>query len=253
MFFFLSKTVGFLITPLAWILIAVTFAFMTNKTGRRKKRNLIAFILLIIFTNPWMADRALKTWEMQPQSIGDQSYDVAIILSGMTKPELNYGDQVQFSYPAERFIEAIKLYQQSKVKKLLFTGGSGQLTLQELKETPALKQLAIQLSVAEKDILIESASRNTFENAKFTAELLKEHFDNPSILLITSASHMKRAAACFEKQGIEATLYPVDFNTNPSKVPFLKDTVPDHDALLVWTMFFHEVFGFVSYWVVGYL
>ena len=253
MFFFLSKTVGFLITPLAWILISVTFAFMTHKTGRRKKRNLAAFFLLILFTNPWLANKAVELWEMAPNPIDQKQYDVAVVLTGMTHPDLTFEDQVQFNAAAERFIEALRLYHQKQVKKILISGGSGSLIDPELKEAPALKELALQLNVDEQDLIIEMESRNTFENAKFTARILKEQFKDPSILLITSASHTKRAAACFRKQGISPDIYPVDFQSNPNHRSFFKEAVPSISALGLWTTFFHELFGYVAYWVAGYL
>ncbi len=253
MFFFLSKTIGFLITPLAWILISVTFAFMTNKSGRRKKRNLVAFFLLILFTNPWLANKAIELWEMPPKTIEKEQYDVIVVLSGMTNPDLTFEEQIQFNAGAERFIEPLRLYHQNKARKILFTGGSGSLTQPELKETPALRELAMQLKVEASDLLIETESRNTFENAKFTTEMLHEKFEDPSVLLITSASHMKRAAACFVKQGISPDLYPVDLQTNPNHRSFIKEAVPSIGALHVWTIFFHELFGYVAYWVVGYI
>lgn len=226
---------------------------MTNKTGRRKKRNLVAFFLLLLFTNPWLANKAIDLWEMPPTTIDNERYDVVVVLSGMTNPDLTFEEQVQFNGGAERFIEPLRLYHQNKVKKILFTGGSGSLTQPELKETPALRELALQLKVAEKDLLIETESRNTFENAKFTADILNERFNTPSVLLVTSASHMKRAAACFEKQGISPDLYPVDLLTNPNHRSFLKEAVPSIGALQIWTIFFHEVFGYVAYWVAGYI
>lgn len=226
---------------------------MTNKAGRRKKRNLVAFFLLILFTNPWLSNKAIDLWEMPPNTLNQDQYDVVIVLSGMTHPDLTYGDQVQFNAGAERFIEPVRLYHQQIVKKILFTGGSGSLIQPELKETPALKELALQLKVNEKDLLIEAASRNTFENAKFTVEILNDQFDNPSVLLVTSASHMKRAAACFQKQGISPDLYPVDLQTNPNHRSFIREAVPSIGALQVWTTLFHELFGYAAYWVAGYI
>lgn len=213
----------------------------------------MAFLLLILFTNPWLANKAIELWEMQPRSVEQEQYDVVVVLSGMTYPDLTYQEQIQFNGAAERFIEPIRLYHQKKVKKILLSGGSGSLINPELKETPALRELAMQLKVADKDLLIEAASRNTFENAKFTAEMLKERFNDPSVLLITSASHMKRAAACFEKQGISTDLYPVDLQTNPNHRSFIKEAIPSTGALNVWTTFFHELFGYVAYWVMGYI
>ncbi len=253
MFFFFSKTLSFLITPLAWILISVTFAFMTNKSGRRKKRNFVAFFILIFFTNPWLANKAIHTWEVPPQSISQGQYDIVVVLSGMTYPELTLDPQVQFNASSERFIEPLRLYHQEKISKILISGGSGSFDQPELKETPALRELALQLKVNDTDVLIETESRNTFENAKFSAEILNSNFNNPKVLLVTSASHMKRAMACFKKQGIDASPYPVDFQGNPNHIPFLKEAVPSQEALRVWTTLLHEWFGYLTYWVVGYI
>ena len=40
----------------------------------------------------------------------------------------------------------------------------------------------------------------------------------PSILLVTSAYHVKRAKKIFEWQGFKVNPYPVDFKTNPKNV-----------------------------------
>ncbi|MDW3192322.1 MAG: YdcF family protein [Cytophagales bacterium] len=226
---------------------------MTNKAGRRKKRNFVAFFLLMLFTNPWLANKAIGLWEIPPRPMDQEQYDVAVVLTGMTKPDLTYDDHVQFNGAAERFIEPLRLYHQKKVKKILISGGSGSLIFPELKEAPALKELALQLKVDEKDLIIEMESRNTFENAKYTSAILNEQFNDPSILLITSASHMKRSAACFKKQGLSPYLYPVDLQTNPNHQSFLKEAIPDIYALNMWTAFFHELFGYAAYWVMGYV
>lgn len=213
----------------------------------------MAFFLLLLFTNPWLANKAIQLWEIPPKPIEQEQYDVAVVLTGMTYPHLTYEDQIQFNSAAERFIEPLRLYHQKKVKKILFTGGSGSLTFPDLKEAPGLKELARQLKVDEQDLIIEGEARNTLENAKFTSEILKEQFSDPSILLITSASHMKRAVACFKKQGLSPDIYPVDTQSNPNHQSFLKEAVPHIDALNIWTIFFHELFGYGAYWVMGYL
>ena len=40
----------------------------------------------------------------------------------------------------------------------------------------------------------------------------------PSILLVTSAYHMKRAKKTFERKGFKVNPYPVNFKTNPKNV-----------------------------------
>jgi uncharacterized SAM-binding protein YcdF (DUF218 family) len=58
----------------------------------------------------------------------------------------------------------------------------------------------------------ETRSRNTYENAIFSAELMKpkpgEHW-----LLITSALHMPRTIGCFRRAGFAVEAYPINFRT----------------------------------------
>jgi uncharacterized SAM-binding protein YcdF (DUF218 family) len=55
--------------------------------------------------------------------------------------------------------------------------------------------------------VIDSTARNTYENATATRRLLQDG----SILLVSSASHLPRAAALFRKQGFQVTPAPCGY------------------------------------------
>jgi uncharacterized SAM-binding protein YcdF (DUF218 family) len=59
------------------------------------------------------------------------------------------------------------------------------------------------------DLRIESSSVNTHENARNSTVILKAS-GLSDILLVTSAIHMRRAAACFRHEGIAVTPVPAD-------------------------------------------
>jgi uncharacterized SAM-binding protein YcdF (DUF218 family) len=59
-------------------------------------------------------------------------------------------------------------------------------------------------------LIIEGQSRNTDENARYVAELLKPMPDQ-RWLIITSAAHMPRAIGCFRHSGFQSEAYPVEF------------------------------------------
>jgi uncharacterized SAM-binding protein YcdF (DUF218 family) len=68
----------------------------------------------------------------------------------------------------------------------------------------------------------ETRSRNTYENAIYSAELVQpkpsEHW-----LLITSALHMPRTVACFRRAGFTVEAYPINFrgwNVSQSPIGF---------------------------------
>ena len=56
MFFYLSKILSFLISPISWIVIFLLIAIFA-KDARRKKRSLItSVVLLLFFTNSFILD-----------------------------------------------------------------------------------------------------------------------------------------------------------------------------------------------------
>jgi uncharacterized SAM-binding protein YcdF (DUF218 family) len=61
-------------------------------------------------------------------------------------------------------------------------------------------------------VILETSSRNTFENAVNSAQIVKPQADE-RWLLITSAAHMPRAVGCFRRAGFSIVAYPVDLAT----------------------------------------
>lgn len=64
-------------------------------------------------------------------------------------------------------------------------------------------------------LTVETGSRNTEENARYTAEMVKPAPDQ-RWLLITSAFHMPRAIGCFRRAGFHVEAYPVAYLTSNS-------------------------------------
>jgi uncharacterized SAM-binding protein YcdF (DUF218 family) len=85
------------------------------------------------------------------------------------------------------------------------------------------------LGVPQHAMLLEEASRNTRENAAFSATLLKARGIR-HILLVTSALHMPRALPLFAAQGLQADPAPTDFEAHLSP-PGVLAWLPDASAL----------------------
>jgi uncharacterized SAM-binding protein YcdF (DUF218 family) len=66
--------------------------------------------------------------------------------------------------------------------------------------------------VAKSMIWTEEASRSTYENAEFSARILRARGIH-RILLVTEAYHMPRAEACFRKQGFDVVPAACGFRT----------------------------------------
>jgi len=91
--------------------------------------------------------------------------------------------------------------------------------------------------------VLETKSLNTYENAVNTAGILRER-GWQRILLVTSDTHLLRAAALFRARGIEITgLYGV-----PEFKPFgLSDFVPSSSAFGMWRHALKEYVGILWY------
>src|SRR5690606_13839756 len=111
-------------------------------------------------------------------------------------------------------------------------------------EALSVKKMAMEWGLSEEQITIEEQSRNTAENAKAVRELLQSlKFDK--VLLVTSATHMKRAMLQFEGLGLKPTAYPVDFLKTYRDEPFFHYI--GWTNLLMWQTAVHETIGRAYY------
>jgi uncharacterized SAM-binding protein YcdF (DUF218 family) len=91
---------------------------------------------------------------------------------------------------------------------------------------------------------IESASNNTFENARLSARILKSAGIH-SIYLVTHAWHMPRAQMTFERAGLQVV--PAATAYKPRLRPRPIDFMPTAQAMVDSAHFFHEILGMVWY------
>jgi uncharacterized SAM-binding protein YcdF (DUF218 family) len=258
MFYILSKLIGILVSPLIWILIGILISgILTIKKSKYAIKSLIATILIAtIFTNPFVANTAFHHWEkgMKKHAIDTtQKYDIAVVLSGMVA----YGEnpkQSNFGQSVDRILEATRLYHAGIVSKILITGGNASIQYDQPPESEILQQFLTQMAVPDSAIIMEKQSRNTHENALYTAKLLRKlDMQSQTILLITSAYHMRRSIACFDKQHIKVTPAPVDFYAPTVKTDIANTLTPSLTALNQWDILLHEWIGILYYKLLGYM
>ena len=85
-------------------------------------------------------------------------------------------------------------------------------------------------------VSVETRSNNTYENAFYSAEMIKPK-KSERWLLVTGASHMPRAIGSFRRAGFEVEPWPV-YDLTVSGAPLID-------------VAFHEWVGLFAYWALG--
>ena len=210
----------------------------------------ISLIILLVFTNPLLINFVLKTWEPVPVAVKIlPTYDIGIVLGGFAR-HLPVSDNIELTDSGDRLWQTVSLYKQGKIKKILISGGGSR---NAKSEAEAVSDILVSMGIPENDILAETSSRNTHENAIFSAELIKDRHPGASCLLVTSALHMKRSLGCFRKAGLNPAPFPSEHITRNYKVYWAEWLKPEPAGLKYWDRIINEWVGIVVYKIQGYI
>lgn len=256
MFFYLSQFLSFLAMPLTIISLLWVFGLLYIKKKWGKRCLWIGLILLWFFSNKFIVNQAMLAWEPDFKDFNKiQTRTYGIVLTGVTNLSKTAYDRTFFNKGADRITHALQLYREGKIKKILITGGQGLNPVNPQSEAQILQRFLLMTGVPPEDVMIEDQSKNTHENALFTKEFLKEKgIDvNQEFILITSAFHMKRAQACFDKVGLVTETFPTDYYSNDTKYDIPTLLFPDPYSIFIWHIVSKELIGILVYGLVGYI
>ena len=215
---------------------------------------LVYLLTFYFFSNGFVINFLGSFWEVKGEGIEMvKPAKCGIVLSGAFKYDKEL-DRLIANSDADRIWQTIQLYNRNKIQKILLCGNPELINLSKSTGTVDLKSILIQLGVKSIDIIEERNSTNTYENAIECKKMLVEYnYHLQEHILITSSLHMKRAKACFDKQGIKTRPFSTS-QINATRNHFnFSWIIPKTDNLLLWDKFFHEIFGYIGYDLLGYL
>jgi uncharacterized SAM-binding protein YcdF (DUF218 family) len=238
-----------------WIAILLFVSLFSKNQTQKKRSFILALLLLIIFSNTFIFNKVMYWWEEPAvnQNRITQPYDVGIVLGGgiaVNDPEMS---RINFRSSTDRFLQTLSLYKLKKIKKILLVGGDARLFKNDEKEAETLKKYMLLIGIPDSDIIIETNSVNTYQNAVYTKKILVDKFPKGKYLLITSGYHIKRAMACFEKAGVKVFPYSVDRRSGKTSYDIDLLLIPSVETLCSWNGLFHEWLGYFSYLIMGYV
>ena len=253
--FVLSKLLNWAAQPLNAVLLLLCLSLFwgQRRPVRARKLTAAALLLLALIGVKTLPDALLGPFENQyPEWAADADlggFTGVVILGGALEPGRfsQVHQQPLLNASAERMTMAVALWRRHPQLRLVFTGGEGELFGSGPSEAERALQFFDSMGVPRSALTMETRSQNTYENAVFTRSLPGLDAQKPWLLL-TSAWHMPRSLATFQKAGWNVTPYPVDFRT-AGITPLSNYNLGEGAER--WELLLHEWIGMAAYRLSG--
>ncbi len=243
-------------TPIVWVLVLIVLGLIFAKCSRKKSVSKLGWFLVLsgslvlyLFSiNPVsrLLAYSLESRYRLPSDEVLSTLDLVIVLGGGVNTSgglREYPEVGVITY--SRLVNGVKIFKRSGAKTLILSGGGSTQTMES--EAEVMKVLAIELGVPESQIVAETKSNNTMEQAVELAESLSATKEK-RIGLVTSALHMMRSERAFKSQFPADTIVPIPVNY--LYVPLecdIKSIIPSSGELVTSTSAVHEWIGMIWY------
>ncbi|GBU21118.1 hypothetical protein R80B4_01007 [Fibrobacteres bacterium R8-0-B4] len=256
----LSKLLVTLINPVGLTLLFLACGMLFTFVWRKARTSAVffvgGFVLLFAFSLPITAHFLMRGLEgrYEPRSeYGPAS--AVVLLSGFTRGKVPPRLYIETNMDADRAFGAMRIWKQGAASKLVLTGGFvGQIENVEASEANCMFELLSEhFGVDSADVIFENMAQNTRDNARYTRETLTAAGLGLDIILVTSAYHMPRSAAVFEKAGFTVTPAPAGYfaDRNFSRKPLM--WLPGPAALFESSIALREYLGMAVYKTLGWI
>ncbi|MGB5867869.1 MAG: ElyC/SanA/YdcF family protein [Arcobacteraceae bacterium] len=222
--FTLKKIISAAIMPLSitLLLLLIGLLFLDKRTLKKAQLFLtIGFICLVTISYQPFSNTLLNSLESKYQKLDPIPQNIQYILL--------LGGDVN-----NRGWEALRLYHKIENAKIITSGYEGSHNIPEAIRTA---NLFYDLGIPQEDIIIHTTPKDTKEEAI----KIKEVLGVQPFILVTSAYHMPRAMALFQKEGLHPIAAPTDFRVKKTKY----GSVPKGKNLLNTEIALHEYIGLV--------
>ncbi len=249
----LSKSISqLLLPPGGLIMLAVIGLWFSHKRWGKSLIILSLSLLWLLSIEP-TRDMLASPLEMFHKPLSLESLSnapnmkhAAIVLlgGGIAEHSLEYEGRDELGrYAMMRSIYAAKIAQQTHLP--IFATGGVPLTQRSESEASIMKRWLMWFGIAKEKIFVEAEANTTWENAALTKQLLSEK-NIDSIILVTSANHMRRSVWCFEQQGLVVIPAPTDYLTEQESYD-LRSFLPRWNVFNDSSQLLHEYMGLMWY------
>jgi uncharacterized SAM-binding protein YcdF (DUF218 family) len=258
MILILSKAVPPLLFPLGMtILLCLAAAWLAFRKGAHAAAatSLLAAVLLYAASIQPVGHWLMRGLERQyPASQEAPGAAAIVLLGGGMSPLVLPRHHPETNRAGDRLLHAARLWKQGLAPVIVATGGYIPFVTDVPGSEAALyaSLLTELFGVPPDSIRLVTESQTTSDDAVLTARLFGERGMKKEILLVTSASHMPRAAALFRKQGFIVHPAPTDFQSSEGALKAIH-LLPSGMVMADTYVALHEYMGLAAYWMLGRL
>jgi len=224
--------ISFIIFRKSWIIHFATIILWSFST------HFVSYFLINLVESPW---KQIK-FDSVPNA------DFIVVLSGGLNPFNKKLIKQEWQDP-DRFFSGIDLLKANKAPYIIFTSGIRPLQSKINPESKIYIDKAFNYGIKDNQIMISGFAKNTREEALRVEELLNNKYQKEkiTIILVTSAFHMKRAQKIFERRSFNVIPFPVDFKNFQYKdkkiIGFIFRVVPSIENLSKSSLALREIMG----------
>jgi uncharacterized SAM-binding protein YcdF (DUF218 family) len=268
MLLYLSKLAPLFVYPLGFALLLLGAAlFLRRRYAWRTTLEVLALVVLLVFSNQWVAHGLARSLEYRywPPEVWPERATV-VVLGGGTRVHEYPRLLTEVNEAGDRVIFGAWLYRQGVAARLVVTGGAIEWLGSTHAEAEGMRELLMFMGVPDDAIILEDASQNTYDNAVFARTVLEgltlDVPDPVEVVLVTSAMHMPRSVAIFERQGFTVLPAPVDYvstlgdparTSRPGLGERFLHLLPNVEYLEISSRVLREHLGMLVYGVLGRL
>ena len=252
----LSKTLGVMALPTNFLIglgLVGTLLLATRFAPAGRKIMIASIVLLAVCAFSPLGNLLLYSLESRfpPWDAARGAPDGIVVLGGPIDPDLSIVHNTPvIRSAADRIIAAAALARRYPNARIVFSGGSADLIANDAREADYAAQIFESLGIPKDHLIMERASRNTYENAVFSKAIAAPK-QGERWLLVTSAYHMPRAVGLFRKAGFPVEPYPVDWRVGSDAAGILSFSNIAVDGLGRTDVALREWIGLLAYRVVG--
>jgi uncharacterized SAM-binding protein YcdF (DUF218 family) len=258
--FLVKKILSLFFYPVGLCLGLLTLGLLCLWATRRQRLGKVLVtlgtVLLLLCSSALISSWLLVPLEqrypalLQPETVAWGLRDATspkwiVVLGGGHRSDPTLPANSQISAAAlGRVVEGVRLHNLIPGSKLLLSGGA---VFDPMPEAEVMAQVAGLLGVRPQDIVLESDSRDTAEEAENIAKMI----GSERLILVTSAAHMPRSMALFRKRGLQPIPAPTNFLAPTTQSSGLVRFFPGVGALGQTQTALHEYLGLAWAWLRG--